>query len=99
MHSSLSKVETGQVVIGWTWVGVVAPYKPFHRLRDQTNPVRLSYAGGQWAPPSGRLPGKLQAADKKEEQHLAFPERGTRVRSQCPFNASNFVQPFLLLLS
>lgn len=44
---------------------------------------------------SGRLPGKLQAADKKEEQHLAFSERGRRVRTQCPFDASNFVQPFI----
>lgn len=63
-------------------------------LGDQTNPVtplpwRVVDAS------SGRLPGKLQAADKKEEQHLAFSERGRRVRTRCPFDASNFVQPFI----
>lgn len=46
-------------------------------------------------PPPVGLPGKLQAADKKEEQHLAFSERSRRVRTQCPFDASNFVQPFI----
>ena len=64
------------------------------RLGDQTNPVRPL----RWRvvdTSSGRLPGKLQAADKKEEQHLAFSERGRRVRTQCPFDASNFVQPFI----
>lgn len=64
------------------------------RLGDQTNPVRPL----RWRlvdASSGRLPGKLQAADKKEEQHLAFSERGRRVRTQCPFDASNFVQPFI----
>lgn len=48
--------ETGRVVIGWAWVGM----------------VRQTQAG-PYAPE--RLPGKLQAADKKEEQHLAFSER------------------------
>lgn len=46
---------------------------------------------------SGRLPGKLQAADEKEEQHLAFSERGRRARTQCPFFLMQaiFVQPFI----
>lgn len=64
------------------------------RLGDQTNPV----TGPCWRvvdASSGRLPGKLQAADKKEEQHLAFSERGRRARTRCPFDASNFVQPFI----
>lgn len=64
------------------------------RLGDQTNPVRLL----RWRvvdASSRRLPGKLQAADEKEEQHLAFSETGRRVRTQCPFDASNFVQPFI----
>lgn len=64
------------------------------RVRDQADPVRRSHWSAVDAS-SGRLPGKLQAADKKEEQHLAFSERGRRVRTQCPFDASNFVQPFI----
>lgn len=97
MHSSLSKVkETGRVVIGWAWEGVAMTHRPVSkgRLGDQTNPVRPL----RWRvvdTSSGRLPGKLQAADKKEEQHLAFSETGRRVRTQCPFDASNFVQPFI----
>lgn len=95
MHSSLSK-ETGRVVIGWAWEGVAMTHRPVStgRLGDQTNPVRpLRWRAVDAS--SGRLPGKLQAADKKEEQHLAFSERGRRVRTQCPFDASNFVQPFI----
>lgn len=63
------------------------------RLGDQTNPVRPL----RWRvvdASSGRLPGKLQAADKKEEQHLAFSERGRRVRTQCPFWCKQFCSAF-----
>lgn len=83
-------------MIGWAWEGVAMTHRPVSagRLGDQTNPVRPL----RWRvvdPSSGRLPGKLQAADKKEEQHLAFSERGRRVRTHWPFDASNFVQPFI----
>lgn len=83
-------------MIGWAWEGVAVTHTPVGtgRLRDQTNPVRPLH----WravAASSGRLPGKLQAADEKEKQHLAFSERGRRVRTRCPFDASNFVQPFI----
>lgn len=63
------------------------------RLGDQTYPVRPS----RWRSvnaSSGRLPGKLQAADEKEEQHLAFSERGRRVRTQCPFWCKQFCSAF-----
>lgn len=78
----LSK-ETGHVVIGWAWEGVAMTQRPVSvgRLGDQTNPVRPLHWRVVEAS-SGRLPGKLQAADKKEEQHLAFFERGRRVRTQ-----------------
>lgn len=73
-------------MIGWAWEGVAMTHRPVGtgRLGDQTYPVRPS----RWRSvnaSSGRLPGKLQAADEKEEQHLAFSERGRRVRTQCPF--------------
>lgn len=87
-------------MIGWAWEGVAMIHTPVStgRLGDQTNPVRPL----RWRvvdASSGRLPGKLQAADKKEEQHLAFSEMGRRVRTQCPFDASNFVQPFISFFS
>lgn len=63
MHSFSELKRTGCVVIAWAWEGVAI----WHT--DLTNPVRPWRAV---APSSGRLPGKLQAADKKEEQHLAF---------------------------
>lgn len=85
MHSSLSKSkETGRVVIGWAWEGVAMTHRPV-RIQagsgDQTNPVRPFTLEGIVDTSSGRLPGKLQAADKKEEQHLAFSETGLRVRT------------------
>lgn len=63
MHSFSELKRTGCVVIGWAWEGVAIWHTGL------TNPVRPWRAA---APSSGRLPGKLQAADKKEEQHLAF---------------------------
>lgn len=65
------------------------------RFRGPDKPSQALTLEGIVDASSGRLPGKLQAADKKEEQHLAFSERGRRVRTQCPFDASNFVQPFI----
>lgn len=77
-HAFFSRVkETGCVVIGRAWEGVAIKHTDLTvqaGLGDQTNPVRPS----RWrvvGPSSGRLPGKLQAADKKEEQHLAFCEK------------------------
>ncbi len=82
-------------MIGWAWVGVAMTHRPVStgRLGDQTNPV----TGPCWRvvdASSGRLPGKLQAADKKEEQHLAFSERGRRARTQCPFGCKQFCSAF-----
>lgn len=85
MHSSRCKVRRQDVL--WL-VGPVGPamkHRPVSAgmLGDQTHPVRPL----RWRvvdASSGRLPGKLQAADEKEEQHSAFSETGRRVRTQCP---------------
>lgn len=96
MHSSLSKSkETGRVVIGWAWEGVAMTHRPVVRGPDK--PSQALTLEGIVDASSGRLPGKLQAADEKEEQHLAFSERGRRARTQCPFFLMQaiFVQPFI----
>lgn len=43
---------------------LVGPGRAWSHRQTQAGPCALE-----------RLPGKLQAADKKEEQHLAFSER------------------------
>ena len=99
MHSSLSKSkETGRVVIGWAWEGVAMTHRPVGTgsVRGPDKPSQALTLEGIVDASSGRLPGKLQAADEKEEQHLAFSERGRRARTQCPFffDASNFCSAF-----
>lgn len=42
-------------------------------------------------PPSRSLPGKLQAADKKEEQHLAFYSVRGRRETSAPFECKQFL--------
>lgn len=95
MHSFLNK-ETGCVVIGRAWEGVAMTHRPViaGRLGDQTNPVRPLRWRVKWTPPPEGYLANYKLLTKKEEQHLAFSERGQRVRTPWPFDASNFCSAF-----
>lgn len=81
-------------IVLWRFVYVIAlTCIPFWEKKETGRVV----IGGAWEGPCTpeRLPGKLQAADKKEEQHLAFSERDQESVNSVPFDASIFVQPFI----
>lgn len=93
MHSSLSKVRRQDVL----WL--VGPGRGVAMTHRPVSTGKQTQSGSHWRAvdtSSGRLPGKLQAADKKEEQHLAFSERG-RSENSVPFRCKQFCSAFHMI--